>query len=110
MSCSDSVSCKFWRDILQPTYTLEKQGCVLTVGNVFGCRKAVENVLHKMLLSDHVGYSLVPHLLPCLRSLHSSTDSLVTYLAETVAEIRQPITSVEKSVSAEERRKIDVQV
>ena len=70
----------------------------------------MENVLHQMLLSDHVGYSLVAHLLPCLRSLHSSTNSLVTYLAETVAEIRQPITIVEKGVSAEEQRKIDVQV
>ena len=83
---------------------------MLTVDNDVCCRKAVENVLHQMLLSDHVGYSLVAHLLPCLRSLHSSTNSLVTYLAETVAEIRQPITTVEKGVSAEEHRKIDVQV
>ena len=73
-------------------------------------RKSVEKLLHSMLLCDHVGYSLVPHLLPCLRSLHSSPDSLVNYLAETVAEIRQPITTVEKSVGTEERRKIDVQV
>ena len=70
----------------------------------------MEKLLHQMLLSDHVRYSLVAHLLPCLRSLHSSTDSLVTYLAETVAEIRQPITTVEKSLSTEEQRKVDVQV
>ncbi|XP_076461529.1 condensin complex subunit 3-like isoform X2 [Babylonia areolata] len=74
------------------------------------CRKAVEKLLHQMLLSHHVGYSLVEHILPCLRSLHSSPHSLATYLAETVAEIRQPITIVETSVGAEERRKIDLQV
>nr|KAG5687867.1 hypothetical protein BaRGS_007561 [Batillaria attramentaria] len=74
------------------------------------CRKQTEKLLHKMLLSAHIGYSLVPHVMPCLRSLHASTESVVTYLAETVAEIRQPITTVEKSKSAEERRKIDVQI
>ncbi|KAL8613334.1 hypothetical protein ACOMHN_052573 [Nucella lapillus] len=76
------------------------------------CRKAVEKVLHQMLLSPHVGYSLVQYILPCLRSLYASAPlhSLTTYLAETVAEIRQPITTVETSVSAEERRKIDLQV
>ncbi|KAK7111031.1 condensin complex subunit 3-like [Littorina saxatilis] len=74
------------------------------------CRKAVEKLLHKMLLSQAVSYSLVAHLLPCLRSLHSSTDSLVNYLAEVVAEIREPITTVEKGVSSEERRKIDLKI
>lgn len=76
------------------------------------CWKTVEKLLHKMLLSEHVGFSLVEHLLPCLRSLHSSgnNDTLVNYLAEVVAEIRQPITTVEKGLSDEERRNIDVQV
>jgi hypothetical protein len=73
-------------------------------------RKQVEKLLHNMLLSEHVSFSLMEHMLPCLRSLHSSNDSLVNYLAEVVADIRQPITTVEKGIGAEDRRKIDLQV
>ncbi|XP_025095867.1 condensin complex subunit 3-like isoform X2 [Pomacea canaliculata] len=74
------------------------------------CRKHTENILHKMLLSEHVSYSLVSHIIPCLHLLHTSTNSLVNYLAEVVAELRQPISVVEKAISAEEQRKVDIQV
>ena len=66
--------------------------------------------MHKMLLAEYVGYSLVEHILPCLHTLYPIQDSLVNYLAETVAEIREPITEVRSETNAEDRRKMDVQV
>lgn len=95
-------------------YLFLKRCCVYLVftltNGIFICRKHTENILHKMLLSEHVSYSLVSHIIPCLQLLHTSTNSLVNYLAEVVAELRQPISVVEKAISAEEQRKVDIQV
>jgi len=62
------------------------------------------------LLSDHVGSSLVDHILPCLGQLHADTEELVNIVAEIISEVREPITSVEKEISKADRRDLDKKV
>ncbi|KAK0049397.1 condensin complex subunit 3 [Biomphalaria pfeifferi] len=73
-------------------------------------RKEMEKMLHNLLVSDSVGPSLIPHILTSLKLVYNDIDNLIKYIAETVSEIREPITSVETQISAEERRQLDKKV
>ncbi|XP_005090481.1 condensin complex subunit 3 [Aplysia californica] len=73
-------------------------------------RKRAEKLLRNLLLSDHVGSSLVDHILPCLGQLHTDTEELVNVVAEIISEIREPITSVEKEISKADRRDLDKKI
>ena len=77
---------------------------------LFYFRKAIEKLLHNLLVSECVGPSLISPILPCLQKIHSSTDLLVNYLTETISEIREPITLVETKLSSEKLINLDKKV
>lgn len=72
--------------------------------------KAVESLLHDMLIMDHVSHSLVKYIIEPLCKIKSHSSSLVPVLAEIVSEIREPITTVETGPSDDERRQNDIKV
>lgn len=72
--------------------------------------KAVESLLHDMLIMDHVSHSLVKYIIEPLCKIKSHSSSLVPVLAEIVSEIREPITTVETGPSNDERRQNDIKV
>ncbi|GFR80137.1 condensin complex subunit 3 [Elysia marginata] len=73
-------------------------------------RKATEKLLHNLLVSEYVGPSLVSAILPCLEKVHASTDLLINYLAETISEIREPITLVETKLTTEKQITLDKKI
>lgn len=73
-------------------------------------RKAVESLLHDMLIMDHVSHSLVKYIIEPLCKMKSHSSSLVPVLAEIVSEIREPITTVETGPSDDERRQNDIKI
>ncbi|XP_041369483.1 condensin complex subunit 3-like isoform X2 [Gigantopelta aegis] len=73
-------------------------------------RKHVEKFLHDMLVSEFVSPSLVEHIIPQLHNVKTNVDDLIGYLAETISEIRQPITTVETGLSQDEMRQIDLKI
>ncbi|XP_059149025.1 condensin complex subunit 3-like [Physella acuta] len=73
-------------------------------------RKQTEKLLHNLLVSEKVGPSLAKYILPCLKQLFTVPEDLVNFIAEAVSEIREPITTVETQLAAEERRNIDKKI
>ncbi|OWF55102.1 condensin complex subunit 3-like [Mizuhopecten yessoensis] len=73
-------------------------------------RKAVEKLFHDMLMTDHIGHHLVKYVVPRLCGLHSSSDGAINYFAETISEIREPITVVEKGLDDDARRQNDIKI
>ena len=73
-------------------------------------RKALETLLNYMLTQDHVAFNLVKHIVPRLCQIKDYSESLVIQMAETISEIREPITTVEKDISEDMRRQNDVKV
>ncbi|KAK3582660.1 hypothetical protein CHS0354_001712 [Potamilus streckersoni] len=73
-------------------------------------RKAVEEVLHWMLMSDHVSHRLVKDIIQRICEVKGRTEVMVSYFAETVSEIREPITVIEAETDAQWKRQIDVQI
>ncbi|XP_033756629.1 LOW QUALITY PROTEIN: condensin complex subunit 3-like [Pecten maximus] len=73
-------------------------------------RKGVEKLFHDMLMADHIGHHLVKYVVPQLCKLRSSSDEAITYFAETISEIREPITMVEKGLDEDLRRQNDIKI
>ncbi|KAL3865140.1 hypothetical protein ACJMK2_006761 [Sinanodonta woodiana] len=73
-------------------------------------RKAMEEVLHWMLMSDHVSHRLVKDIIQRICEVKGRTEVMVSYFAETVSEIREPITVIEAEADAQWKRQIDVQI
>ncbi|XP_062622300.1 condensin complex subunit 3-like [Saccostrea cucullata] len=73
-------------------------------------RKAVENLLHELLIMDHVSHSLVKYIIEPLSKIKSQSSSLVPILAEVISEIREPITTVERGPSEDHRRQNDIKI
>lgn len=68
-------------------------------------------MFHDLLVADHVGHNLVKYIIPQLCEIRDYTENLVTYLAETVSDIREPITVVEKGkLTQEEERQNNLKV
>lgn len=74
------------------------------------CSKAVESLLHDMLIMDHLSHSLVKYIIEPLCKIKSHAPSLVPVLAEIISEIREPITTVETGPSDDQRRQNDIKV
>ncbi|XP_060066514.1 condensin complex subunit 3-like [Ylistrum balloti] len=73
-------------------------------------RKAIEKLFHDILMADHIGHHLVKYLVPCLCEFRSSPDAVITYFAETISEIREPITMVEMGMDEEAKRQNDLKI
>ncbi|ESO95108.1 hypothetical protein LOTGIDRAFT_117517 [Lottia gigantea] len=73
-------------------------------------RKALEKILHDMLVCETIGSGLVKHILPRLETITTTSESLVNYLAETISEIKEPITIVEKGINKDQQRQIDLKI
>ena len=83
---------------------------MLFIGFFIPSRKALEQLLHNMLMADHVSHRLVKLVVTRICDLKGTTEALIPYLAETVSEIREPISIVEKDIAAEERRQVNLKV
>ena len=70
----------------------------------------MENLLHNMLMADHVSHRLVKPIVSRICDLKGPSEALIPYLAETVSEIREPISVVAKDIAAEEQRQINLKV
>lgn len=73
-------------------------------------RKVFQKLIDDMLLDEKVSHRLIRHIILRLLDLHSDHEPLVTHLAETIADIREPMTSVEKRPGEDERRQNDLKV
>ncbi|CAG5128202.1 unnamed protein product [Candidula unifasciata] len=75
-------------------------------------RKATEKLLHGMLVLDSIGPALVPHILSCMKKVHTDTEDLINCIAETISDIREPITTVEtqESLNADAQRNVDKKI
>ncbi|KAL4231186.1 hypothetical protein ACF0H5_008768 [Mactra antiquata] len=73
-------------------------------------KKALETLLHNMLIADHVSQRLVKSLITRICDVRGSKSNLVAYFAEAVSEIREPITVVEKDVEIEQKRQINLKI
>lgn len=63
-----------------------------------------------MLMADYVSHRLVKSVIARICAVRGTGDNLVPYFAETVSEIREPITVIEKDVEAEQKRQINLKV
>ncbi|XP_064602516.1 condensin complex subunit 3-like [Liolophura sinensis] len=73
-------------------------------------RKVFQKLLDDMLLNENVSHRLIKHIILRLLDLHSDHEPLVTHLAEIIADIREPMTSVEKRPGEDERRQNDLKM
>ncbi|XP_052249367.1 condensin complex subunit 3-like isoform X1 [Dreissena polymorpha] len=73
-------------------------------------RKALESLLHNMLMADHVSHRLVKPIVARICALRGTAEAMIAYFAEIVSEIREPITVVEKDIEAEKQRQINLKM
>lgn len=73
-------------------------------------RKALETLLHNMLMADHVSHRLVKPIVARICELKGTSDNMVSYFAEMVSEIREPITVIQKDIEEEQKRQINLKV
>ena len=74
------------------------------------CRKQFGRILFDMLSHECIPPTLVAPLLACYKRYQQEPEARVQQIVEIISDIRQPITTVEHNVSADERRKIDLKV
>jgi hypothetical protein len=63
-----------------------------------------------MLTADHVAFNLVKYIIPRLCEIKDHSENLVIQMAETISDIREPITTVDEGVDKEVRRQNDIKV
>ncbi|XP_074641099.1 condensin complex subunit 3-like [Tubulanus polymorphus] len=73
-------------------------------------RKSLEKLIHDLLVSDKVSYTTVKPILMLLVKLKKDDKLRIQYLVEVIADIREPITTVETSISADEQRRLDIRI
>jgi len=73
-------------------------------------RKALETLLHNMLMADHISHRLVKPVVVRICELRGTGETMVSYFAEIVSEIREPITIVRKDCEEEKKRQINLKV
>ena len=67
-------------------------------------------MIHDMLITPHIPSSLVPLLMTHYSKLHPGDEELVPLTAEIIADVREPISILETSITQEEQRKKDLKV
>ena len=73
-------------------------------------RKALETLLHNMLMAEHISQRLVKAVVTHVCEQRGMAENMVDYFAEVVSEIREPITVVEKDIAEEQKRQINLKV
>ncbi|XP_052772230.1 condensin complex subunit 3-like isoform X2 [Mya arenaria] len=73
-------------------------------------RKALETLLHNMLMAEHISHRLVKAVVSRVCELRGMAENMVDYFAEVVSEIREPITMVEKDIAEEQKRQINLKI
>ncbi|XP_052251681.1 condensin complex subunit 3-like [Dreissena polymorpha] len=73
-------------------------------------RKALETLMHNMLMADHVSHRLVKPIVARICALRGTAEAMIAYFAEIVSEIREPITVVEKDIESEKQRQINLKI
>ena len=63
-----------------------------------------------MLVAPHIPAGLVKLLVNLFNRIHTRDDERITLMAEIIADVREPITTVEVEISDEEKRKKDIKV
>ncbi|CAL1528460.1 unnamed protein product [Lymnaea stagnalis] len=72
-------------------------------------RKQTEKLVHGLLVSDNVGPALVTPVLKCMQNMYTDIE-FINYIAETISEIREPITTIETQINVEAQRNIDKKI
>ena len=70
----------------------------------------MKSLIHEMLICENVSYVIVKPLLHCYSKIIVDPTARVNQLVEIISDIREPIATVESSVSQEEQRKLDLKV
>ncbi|XP_071792780.1 condensin complex subunit 3-like [Asterias amurensis] len=73
-------------------------------------RKQLDGMIHDMLITPHIPSSLVPLLMTHYSKLHPGDEELVPLTAEIIADVREPISILETSITQEEQRKKDLKL
>ena len=67
-------------------------------------------MVRDMLIAPHIPSSLVPLLVSHFTKLHPGEEDQVTLTAEIIADVREPISILETSITTEEKRKRELKV
>ncbi|WAR22450.1 CND3-like protein [Mya arenaria] len=97
-----SESALYWRAVCKHFHAmgsegdeyLEKVMPVVVDFCAFLQRKALETLLHNMLMAEHISHRLVKAVVSRVCELRGMAENMVDYFAEVVSEIREPITMI----------------
>ncbi|XP_022086528.1 condensin complex subunit 3-like isoform X2 [Acanthaster planci] len=73
-------------------------------------RKHLDGMIRDMLTAPHIPASLVPLLVSHFAVLHPGDEEQVTLMAEIIADVREPISVLETSISEDEKRKKELKL
>ena len=73
-------------------------------------RRNLKKLLRDLLLSDTVTEPLVKPLLHLYVTIVTDSDKQVAELVEAISEIKEPMATVQTSLSKEEQRRVDLKV
>ncbi|CAH1784611.1 unnamed protein product, partial [Owenia fusiformis] len=73
-------------------------------------RKSLNKLIREMLVCTTTSHTLVEPLILRLHTIHPDDNLRISNLVEVISEIRQPITTIEDSMSADEQRKLDLKL
>jgi condensin complex subunit 3 len=77
---------------------------------LFIYRKNLDKLIHDLLLSEHVGHRFVENLLEQLCRIHTDSAARVQNLVEVIEDIRAPISTVETSLTQDQKQLVEVKV
>ena len=63
-----------------------------------------------MMVAPYVPSSLVKQLVELFNRIHTNDEERITIMAEIIADVREPITTVEVEISDDEKRKKELKV
>ena len=84
--------------------------CKLHMIYGFLLRRKMASLMRDMLIDEKIGHSLVKSILARYTDLFKDPNVRIVNLVEIISDIREPITTIEGSLNAEEQRKMDLQV
>ncbi|XP_072041085.1 condensin complex subunit 3-like [Amphiura filiformis] len=73
-------------------------------------RKRLDSTIQEMLIAPYVPSPLVKQLVELFNRIHSNDEERITIMAEIIADVREPITTVEVEISDEEKRKKELKL
>ncbi|XP_064631068.1 condensin complex subunit 3-like isoform X2 [Lineus longissimus] len=81
--------------------------CNLDLADEVG-RKSLDKLIHDLLFSENVSHTMVASLLKQLDRIQKDDGARILNLAEVIADIREPISTIETSLSHDKKRLVEV--